>query len=499
VLIEHLKELQNKGSFKSMRELILQGSRDRLRPVLLTAAAAAMGFLPMAISSGAGAEVQRPLATVVIGGLVTSTMLTMIALPLLFEIFNNVKGLKFRPFKVIRTKTLVIFFLLSGISFSLAAQQNSLNLEQIKEIAFKNNYQLRSYELSVDESKVLQKTALDFDKTSLYYEYDQNNIADNGYPLKIVGLEQNFKFPSQYTNQFKANKISTEIKELELQKFKIILERELSIVYNELVLLMSKKNVYQMIDSLYLNIESKASKSFTAGEIDYLNYLNITAKKQKSENDLIKINNEIKITSDKLSAIMNYNMPFIVDNDSLIQLQINLTLDYNNIDSLISAKTAEYYNSVIDLNKQQFAPDFDIGYFYGTNQYDDNKSYHGFMIGLNIPLFWTKQNAELNASKISYKINQAQTDDKLFQLNSKKKQLLLELEYYSNLIQKFEINGRKLSEQIIYSAQISFENGEIDYFTFVSSMDNALNSLLFHYENIAKYNSIVLELKFLTL
>jgi cobalt-zinc-cadmium resistance protein CzcA len=181
VLIEHLKELQNKGSFKSMRELIIQGSRDRLRPVLLTAAAAAMGFLPMAISSGAGAEVQRPLATVVIGGLVTSTMLTMIALPLLFEIFNNVKGMKFRPFKVIRTKTLVVFFLISGISFSLAAQQNTLNLEQIKEIAFKNNYQLRSYELSVDESKVLQKTALDFDKTSLYYEYDQNNIADNGY------------------------------------------------------------------------------------------------------------------------------------------------------------------------------------------------------------------------------------------------------------------------------------------------------------------------------
>jgi cobalt-zinc-cadmium resistance protein CzcA len=101
VLIEHLKELKHSGKL-SMRELIIQGTTSRLRPVMLTAGAAAMGFLPMAISSGAGAEVQRPLATVVIGGLVTSTMLTMIALPLMFEIFYNVRTIQFFPFRIKR-------------------------------------------------------------------------------------------------------------------------------------------------------------------------------------------------------------------------------------------------------------------------------------------------------------------------------------------------------------------------------------------------------------
>lgn len=88
VLIEHLKELSHKG-MKSIDELILKGTIDRLRPVTLTAAAAALGFLPMAISSSAGAEVQRPLATVVIGGLFTATMLTMIVLPVLFKMFDK--------------------------------------------------------------------------------------------------------------------------------------------------------------------------------------------------------------------------------------------------------------------------------------------------------------------------------------------------------------------------------------------------------------------------
>lgn len=90
VLIEHFKELQNEhdGDLKS---LILRGTKERLRPVLLTAAAAAMGFLPMAISTSAGAEVQRPLATVVVGGLISATLLTMIVLPVLYTMFHSNK------------------------------------------------------------------------------------------------------------------------------------------------------------------------------------------------------------------------------------------------------------------------------------------------------------------------------------------------------------------------------------------------------------------------
>lgn len=101
VLIEYLKELREEGNL-SMRDLVMKATKERLRPVMLTAAAAALGFLPMAISSSAGAEVQRPLATVVIGGLITSTMLTMIALPLLYAVLIDIKGLAFRPLRFTR-------------------------------------------------------------------------------------------------------------------------------------------------------------------------------------------------------------------------------------------------------------------------------------------------------------------------------------------------------------------------------------------------------------
>ncbi len=83
VLIEHLNHLRREGH--TVREAVLEGSADRLRPVLMTALVASLGFIPMAFNVGPGSEVQRPLATVVIGGLISSTLLTLLVLPVVYR------------------------------------------------------------------------------------------------------------------------------------------------------------------------------------------------------------------------------------------------------------------------------------------------------------------------------------------------------------------------------------------------------------------------------
>jgi len=86
VLIEHIRHLRHQNL--SPFDAVVQGALDRLRPVFMTAACGALGFIPMAISSSSGAEVQRPLATVVIGGLITSTVLTLLVLPSIYRWFE---------------------------------------------------------------------------------------------------------------------------------------------------------------------------------------------------------------------------------------------------------------------------------------------------------------------------------------------------------------------------------------------------------------------------
>ena len=87
VIISFIQRLRSEG--RSVAEAVREGAMKRLRPVLMTALVASLGFVPMAIATGAGAEVQRPLATVVIGGIVSSTILTLIVLPALYRLFNR--------------------------------------------------------------------------------------------------------------------------------------------------------------------------------------------------------------------------------------------------------------------------------------------------------------------------------------------------------------------------------------------------------------------------
>ena len=87
VMISFIKTLREEG--KPIDEAVEEGCLTRLRPVLMTALVASLGFVPMALATGAGAEVQRPLATVVIGGIISSTLLTLVVLPALYRMFHR--------------------------------------------------------------------------------------------------------------------------------------------------------------------------------------------------------------------------------------------------------------------------------------------------------------------------------------------------------------------------------------------------------------------------
>jgi len=94
VLVSHIRLLEAKGL--PTDQAVLQGSMDRLRPVMMTALVASLGFLPMALAKTMGAEVQRPLATVVIGGLFTSTLLTLLVVPAVYGRISKRRSKKFQ-------------------------------------------------------------------------------------------------------------------------------------------------------------------------------------------------------------------------------------------------------------------------------------------------------------------------------------------------------------------------------------------------------------------
>ncbi|MFA5420276.1 MAG: CusA/CzcA family heavy metal efflux RND transporter, partial [Bacteroidales bacterium] len=145
VLIAEFNRLEKEG-ITDITERVLKGLHIRLRPVIMTAAVASLGFLPMALSTSAGAEVQKPLATVVIGGLITATFLTLVILPVFYIFFSSSKFRFSFTRKAVKTIFLLLLLLLGSSYFNIthAQQAKSINLQQAIQMALDSNLAVRS-------------------------------------------------------------------------------------------------------------------------------------------------------------------------------------------------------------------------------------------------------------------------------------------------------------------------------------------------------------------
>lgn len=495
VLIEHFKELKNQH-FDDMETLIKQGTKDRLRAVLLTASAAALGFLPMAISTNSGAEVQRPLATVVIGGLITATLLTLVVLPVLYALFEKKNG----TLKPSLNKNISIILLLVGLGFSSLgnAQENPKNLEELIDLAIENNAGLMAASLNMEQSDALIGSAFDFEKTQLYYNYDENNLSAGDLPLNVLGLQQDFLFPTVYFAKKKVNKANYELSSSGYDIKEKALKREVTAAYYAYQYANEKQRIYHKLDSLYQNFAHMAKRRFELGETNYLEKITASSKQRQLQIALEQAGQDVTISYyNLLSKIQIPNGIKII----LSELD-KISLSVVNIDN-----TAEmnYSKNTIDLAKakrkmefQQLLPDISIDYFQGTNS-ALNGNLYGYQAGLKIPLLFGGNASRIKASNIATEIAVAASKEYEIQLNSKHGELQAQYEKYANALDYYETEGRELSEEILKTANLSFKNGEIDFFQYIQSVENANDIKIDRLDNLNKYNQTVIQLNYLSL
>ncbi|AFH48839.1 Putative silver efflux pump [Ignavibacterium album JCM 16511] len=498
VLIEHLKDLEHKG-ITDIRELILKGTKERLRPVLLTASAAALGFLPMAISTSVGAEVQRPLATVVIGGLVTSTLLTMIALPLLYSVLFNVKKLQLFPLKIIRNKTLTIILFILIPSLVSFAQTKEITLEQALKIAIENNKELKAYSLKIEQNEVLKPSAYNFGRTSFFYGYDQNNIAENGHPLYTLGVEQSFSFPTVYFAQHSANSINVSIAKADYERQKRLLTKKVSQAYYNILYLLNKQKQYQFIDSIYSKFTNAAELMYRQGEISYLESLNAKAKEQELLLRLSQLKKDIEIAFGNLKALMQSNEEFSIPFENLYELKVNDLNIETEPGFILMKENVNLQDALLSVEWNKLLPDFKVSYFNGTNRFPNAKNYYSYQIGLSIPLFFNEQKARIQSNQVALSISSALLNNYKILVNNKASELKIDLKKYEEAISYYHSSGETLANEILKYAQKSYSLGEIDFFRFIQSIETAIDLKIGYLDNLSMYNNLVLEINYLTI
>lgn len=494
ILIEHFKELKKEG-MKDTNKMIIQGSKDRLRAVLLTASSTALGFLPMAISTGAGAEVQRPLSTVVIGGMASAFILTLVVLPVLYSIYESRE--KKRESKTSgKIIPLTMIFLLFG--FSGISQETPKTLEQLQQIALENNLGLKASALQKDEAEALIGSAFSLDKTHIYYEYDENNMAPNNIPLEVFGVGQDILFPTVYFAERKMNRSQYEMQSSQHQLQIRKTNGMVATAYYQFQYESNRAEVYRKLDSLYQNFAHSAQRRFELGETNYLEKITARAKQRQLETDYRMSREDVEIAREQLETLLQSKDSLKLERQPVEKLALSL-------ENLSANPAMEYFQSRSDffqakrnLEKQHLLPDISFSYSLGSNP-SLNENLYKYQIGLKIPLFFGGNTSKIKASKIAVEISEQQAKDYSHQFKSKLAQLMGELSKYEEALQYYEEEGKTLVQEILKTADGSFKNGEIDFFQYIQSLENVYEIELQYLDNLNKYNQTVIAINYLTL
>lgn len=494
VLIEEFKELKAHG-ISNINKRILMGTKNRLRPVLLTAAAAALGFLPMAISTSAGAEVQRPLATVVVGGLITATALTLLVLPILYALFDRKKQLPTLKNKdSLKVLVGIVLFILPHIGF---AQSQRITADQAVAMALENNSSLLADQKRVEQSQQLVGSAFNLDKTEVYYNFDENNTAANGLPIKVFGLSQKIQFPTLYGTQRKANQQAVEISTRQYELSERTLTKAVYQSYYQVVYRNSLVQKYTFLDSIYGQFLKAVQKRHEVGETNLLEKLTAAAKQKEISILLMQAEEEVKKAHTRLQQWVQSEEPLNVELTVLPRLKVNslITSDHPGLRYYDAAQKFGAYE--LSLERQRLLPDLQISVFQGTNNGLNPIRYNGIQAGIAVPLWFGANKSKIEAAKTATLILADEYENYNLQLQSNYKILLSDLKKHEAAIDYYQTSGKTLFSELTTHASNAFHEGEIDFFEYVQLLETAENIQIKYLENLNDYNNTVLEINYL--
>ncbi|GEP51879.1 acriflavine resistance protein B [Flavobacterium noncentrifugens] len=501
VLIGYFNQLKSEG-MENLEQRIKEGTKVRLRPVMMTAAVASLGFLPMAISTSAGAEVQKPLATVVIGGLITATLLTLIVLPVLYYFFE--KGFKAQA----NVTAIGLIFIGCFICENASAQQTPMTLEQAESIGIKNNRSIHVSELDLKMNTQLIRTAFDIPKTELTGTFGQ--ISSNAQD-KNIGISQSINpFKIGATRKLLQENSNASALQLEATKQEILFEIRNAwnniLFYQHQILTLGEHG--KVMDKFVKSAELK----FRVGETNSLEK-NIAGAKQQEFRQRVKQNEALlRIEKSKLKMLLNATQDFILLDSEFVPLVFNLKGDSTLIGQSTAAKLAEKQIQIAEANtkaeRANLYPDISAGYFIqsiaGSQEvngtpvnYDNALRFQGFTVGLSLPVFSGSISAKAKAAKIGIEREKENTAYVKAQLGIRLSEEMEQFQTAQSEIEYFKTSGAPNAEKILGNATKSYQNGDISYVEYTQNIETATAILLRYSEAIYKYNQTVINIRYL--
>lgn len=501
VLIAEFNRIKLSGETDT-REIVLKGTKIRLRPVLMTAFVASLGFLPMALSNGSGAEVQRPLATVVIGGLLIATFLTLFVLPVLYILFE--KGFTGRKKNTMPITASVCLLLIANCQFTYA--QTTITLQAAVDMALKNNLSVKTEILNAEYQKRLKAAAVDIPQTNLTGEYGQINSF---YKDNKFGISQSISFPTVYAKLkslqneiYKSSVMNIAVKEAELKK-------QVSDVFYLLVYLQQKQKILLQNDSVFAAFLEKANLRFSKGESNVLEKATAETQRGQIAIQLNQLKNDLEVLHLQFQLLLNTQTVYTpaADNPKMVYTAMLDTSAINNhpqIKVLKQQKQIALVNKRLEANK--LLPELSFGYnnqsIQGTGPdnvvYPKSYRFNSVQFGIGVPLFFFSQKGKIGAAKMQQQISENNYQFGLQSLKTEYESAFKQYQTNSETVKYFESTALQNANTITQTANQQFANGDINYLEWTMLINNAASIKSDYADAVKNLNQSIIQLNFLT-
>ena len=481
VLLTEMNKLSMEPN-RTISDIIVTATKTRLRPILITAAVASLGFIPMALSNGAGAEVQKPLATVVIGGLLSATLLTLFVLPIFYQLFEK---------KRLGQTAIAILFCIIGLNATtLQAQQVTVKkpLAKVIEQALLVSPTLKTTEAQITYYQTLSKSS--FDPAKLAFRGEIGNVNSSLNDSKYA-VEQVFDLPKVYQAQKNLNLSISQNYKYQAVLDENIIKHAIEQLYIQLQFQVAKGFLLGQLDSIYAKQLATVDARFKAGQDNGLEQLNMQ--------NWVSLHKQLMIQNQNEQLGLQKQFAILLQDPSLLMPAESLQFEPKLLDTVVDAGhpmnlfwKQKLHSAIAETNvaKSKILPQVAVGY---TNQSfrmnpNDQNRYNSVNLGLNVPLFRAGLKQKVKASQANETVMVHEKDKAMLDLNMQIQKAWSNYQQTMELYQHIQKGLIPNATKMANMANLSFKEGQISYIEWSNAMSQVQQIQMQALESLELFN-----------
>ena len=496
LMINHFNDMKKQSKYEMCtNQIIRRGCKHLLRPVFLTGLVASLGFVPMAVATSAGAEVQRPLATVVIGGLIVSTVLTLLIIPAFYRLVNGLpaalRRFKKRPYGGKIAMVIVLALMPLG---TLAQQAQKITLDEAIDMALAGSPRLQAVDSDIARIRATKGESWELAPTQVTYSWGQLNGEfkhDNE-----LSVEQSLG--SLLTPFYKNSLVSVQVASSERYRDLVTKEivAEVKRAWTDYQHAVSVLELSQMQDSLGNRLRKSGEVRLLQGDIDQLEYRMMATMASEAHTKVLQATDDVRLAA-KRFAWACFSSDAVEPADSRLAM-MTLPESYNLSQAHIGYfdSQVEVKRKAVDVERSRFFPELSVG--YSRQKIEPLSGLNSWSVGVAVPIVFFPQKSKVKQARAEATIARWDAEDNRLKLRNRVEELRLRIERQQRTIDYYTGDALKQADELQRNAMMLYKESETGIVELLHSITTANEIRKSYVDAVHEYNVMLLELELYT-